>query len=211
MQDRRLATCGILFAAAAEFPVAGTRKVELPARDPGKPKRTAVVALRHGEVEICRPPQEQDRSLPKTVRLRVVEAREVDPPPDVEPLDWRLLTTHGIPDAAGGVADHRLVPASLGHRAIVPGDESPGASTGRQPDGHGGTVVKLAAVAVKAACIDIQSTQKRDGKYQLPGATVFTELEMDTIEALVPTLEGSTDRQKNPCVFEFCQSADAGG
>ncbi|MGO9633611.1 MAG: hypothetical protein ACLPX1_06925 [Steroidobacteraceae bacterium] len=59
-------------------------------------------------------------------------------------------------------------------------------------------LVKLAAVAVKAACIDIQLTQERDGKHQLPGSTVFAEPEMDTIEALVPTLEGKTDRQKNP-------------
>ena len=58
-------------------------------------------------------------------------------------------------------------------------------------------LVKLAAVAVKAACIDIQLTQERDGKHQLPGSTVFAEPEMDTIEALVPTLEGKTDRQ-NP-------------
>ena len=44
MQGRRLATGDMLFAAAAGFPVAGKRKVGLPARDPGKPKRTAVVA-----------------------------------------------------------------------------------------------------------------------------------------------------------------------
>jgi hypothetical protein len=57
---------------------------------------------------------------------------------------------------------------------------------------------KLTAVAVKAACIDIQLTQERDGNHQLPGSTVFTEPEMDTIAALVPTLEGRTERQKNP-------------
>jgi len=146
MQDRRLATGGMLFATAADFPVAGTRKVELPARDPGKPKRAAVVELRYGEVEICRPRQEQDRSLPKTVRLRVVQAQEIDPPTDVEPLHWRLLTTHEIAPRlrrgrlyGSGMADRWLVPASLGHRAIVPSDEIPGAATGRQPDGHGGT------------------------------------------------------------------------
>jgi hypothetical protein len=44
----------------------------------------------------------------------------------------------------------------------------------------------------------IQLTQECDGKHQLAGSTVFTEPEMDTIEALVPTLEGNTDRQKNP-------------
>ena len=59
-------------------------------------------------------------------------------------------------------------------------------------------LVKLAAVATKAACIDIQLTQERDGKHQLSAATVFTEPEIDTIEALTPTLEGSTTRQKNP-------------
>jgi hypothetical protein len=85
MQDRRLATGGMLFATAAEFAVAGARKVGLPARDPGKPRRTAVVELRYGEVEICRPRQEPDRSLPKSVRPRVVEAREIDPPADAEP------------------------------------------------------------------------------------------------------------------------------
>ncbi|HVC62932.1 MAG TPA: hypothetical protein VND19_21525 [Acetobacteraceae bacterium] len=53
------------------------------------------------------------------------------------------------------------------------------------------------AVAVKAACIDIQLAQERDGKHQLPGSTVFTEPELDTIEVLVPTLEANTDRQKN--------------
>jgi hypothetical protein len=99
MQDRLLADGGTLFAAAAASPVAGRRTVELPARDPGRPKRTAVVELRYGEVEICRPAQEQDHSLPPTVRLRLVEAREVDPPEGVEPLHWRLLTTHEIADA----------------------------------------------------------------------------------------------------------------
>ena len=32
--------------------------------------------MRFGEVEICRPRDERDRSLPKTVRLRLVEVRE---------------------------------------------------------------------------------------------------------------------------------------
>ena len=88
--------------------------IELPARDPGQRKRTAVVEMRYGEVEICRPEPNEDRSLPRSVRLRLVEVREVDPPADVEPLHWRLLTTHEIADAAGGMADRRLVPAVAG-------------------------------------------------------------------------------------------------
>lgn len=197
MKDRRLARGGMLFAAAADLPAAGRRTIELRPHEPGKAKRTAVVEMRYGDVTICRP-QQGGRSLPATVRLRLVEAREVDPPANVEPLHWRLLTTHAIADAAGawrivGWYQLRWVIEQM-HRVVktrgLQLEESQLATAGR--------LEKLAAVAVKAACIDIQLTQERDGKHQLPGATVFTEPEMDTIEALVPTLEGSTERQKNP-------------
>ena len=40
--------------------------------------------------------------------------------------------------------------------------------------------------------------QERDGKHLLPASTVFTEPEIETLEALVLTLEGTTERQKNP-------------
>ena len=55
MKDRLLAGGGTLFAAAATFPLAGQRKIELRSHDPAHPKRTAVVELRYGAVEICRP------------------------------------------------------------------------------------------------------------------------------------------------------------
>jgi hypothetical protein len=98
MKDRALVGGGTLFAAAVA-PVAGRRAIELPARDPGHPKRTARVELRHREVAIVRPQQERDRSLPPSVRLRVIEVRETDPPEGVETLHWRLLTTYAIADA----------------------------------------------------------------------------------------------------------------
>jgi hypothetical protein len=198
MKDRRLAGDGMLYAAAASFPLAGQREINLPARDPGKPKRTAVVEMRYGEVKIRRPDAEPDRSLSRTVRLRVVEAKEVEPPADVEPLHWRLLTTHEIADAAGawrivGWYQRRWVIEQL-HRVL----KSQGLQLEDSQVNTAERLEKLAAAAVKAACIDIQLTQERDGKHQLPGAIVFTEAEMETIEALVPTLEGKTDRQKNP-------------
>jgi|SRR6202789_591791 len=197
MTDRRLASGGMLSAAAAGFPVAGRRTIELRAHEPGQARRTTVVEMRYGEVEICRP-QNEDRWLPETVRLRLVEVREVDPPADVEPLHWRLLTTHDIADAAAawqtvGWYQLRWVIEQL-HRVL----KSQGLQLEDSQLATAERLEKLTAVAVKAACTDIQLTQERDGKHQLPGSTVFTEPEMDTIEALVPTLQGSTERQKNP-------------
>lgn len=198
MSDRLLAGGGTLFTAAAQFPVAGWRTIELRAHDPAHPKRTAVVELRYGEVEICRPRDEHDHSLPPTVRLRLVDVQEINPPDGVEPLHWRLLTTHEIADAAAawqivGWYQLRWVIEQL-FRVM----KSQGLQLEDSQIATAERLVKLAAVATRAACIDIQLTQERDGKHQLPAATVFTEPEIDTIEALVPTLQGKTDRQKNP-------------
>jgi len=44
----------------------------------------------------------------------------------------------------------------------------------------------------------MQLVQERDGKHQLPASTVFAEPEIEILEAFVPTLEGNTERQKNP-------------
>jgi hypothetical protein len=43
----------------------------------------------------------------------------------------------------------------------------------------------------------IQLTQGRDGTDQMPASNAFTESEIDTLAALGPTLEGSTERQQN--------------
>ena len=45
--------------------------------------------------------------------------------------------------------------------------------------------------------MDIQLTQGRDGTDQMPASNAFTESQIDTLAALGPTLEGSTERQQN--------------
>jgi hypothetical protein len=197
MSDRSLISGATLFAVAAKFPVAGRREIELPARDPGQRKRRVLLELRYGEVEICRPRGERDRSLPPSVRLRLIEVQEINPPEDAAPLHWRLLTTHKIADTAEawqivGWYQLRWVIEQLFRVMKSQGlqlEDSQIASADR--------LVKLAAAATKAACIDIQLTQGRDGTDQMPAINVFSEPEIATLAALNPTLEGETTRQQN--------------
>jgi hypothetical protein len=123
----------------------------------------------------------------------------------VEPLHWRLLTTHEITDAARAwhiVRWYQLrwvieqlfrVMKSQGlqleacPRALDPGD-SRLASADR--------LIKLAAAATKAACMDIQLAQGRDGTDPMLASTLFSEAEIKTLEVLGPTLEGTTARQQ---------------
>jgi hypothetical protein len=198
MVDRRLAGGGTLFNAAESFAVAGTRKIALPARLPDRPARTATVEMRFGEVEIRRPRDERDRDLPKTVRLRLVEVREVEPPEGVEPLHWRLLTTHDVADAAKAWQIVAWYQARWTIEQLFRVTKSQGLQLEDSQLASADRLVKLAAAAIKAACIDMQLVQERDGKHQLPASTIFTEPEIETLEALVPTLEGKTERQKNP-------------
>ena len=200
MVDRSLAgkPGHTLFTAAAAFPLAGTATIEVPARLPDRAKRTATVEMRFGEVEICRPRGEKDRTLPKSVRLRLVDVRETAPPEGVEAIHWRLLTTHEVADAAAAwqiVAWYRMrwvieqlfrVMKSQGLKV-----EESQLTTAKR-------LIKLVAIAVKAACLDILLVQARDGKHGQPAAIAFSEPEIDTIEALSPILEGKTERQRNP-------------
>jgi hypothetical protein len=202
MVDRRLAGTepglATLFTATAAFPVAATRTIDLPARPPDRAKRTAAVELRFGEVEIRRPRDERDRTLAATVRLRLVEVRESEPPAGVEPLHWRLLTTHEVADAAAAWQIVAWYQARWTIEQLFRVMKSQGLQLEDSQLASADRLVKLAAAATKAACIDLQLVQERDGKHQLPASTVFAEPEIETLEALSPTLEGKTERQKNP-------------
>lgn len=196
-KDRRLSEGGMMYAAADGFASGGKRTIELPAREPAQARRETVVETRFGDIEICRPQDERDPALPRTLRLRMIEVKEQAPPTGMEPVHWRLLTTHAIADAAQAwmIVDwyrRRWVIEQMFRVMKSQGlqlEDSQLASAER--------LIKLAAVATKAACIDIQLTQERDGAHELPASVVFTEPEIETLAALSPTLEGSTRRQQN--------------
>lgn len=144
------------------------------------------------------PPGFAGTSLPKSVRLRLVDIREIDPPEGAEAIHWRLLTTHEVADVAAAwriVAWYRMrwvieqlfrVMKSQGLKV-----EDSQLSTAKR-------LIKLVAITVKAACLDILLVQERDGKHGQPASIAFPEAEIDTIEALSPILEGKTERQRNP-------------
>jgi hypothetical protein len=201
MSDRRLlgeAEGVTLYTVADRFPKAGTASIELPARLPERAKRVAKLCIRFGEVEIVRPVNEKDRTLIKTVRLRLVDVREVDAQAAVEPLHWQLLTTHAVADVAKAWQLVDWYRARWQIEQLFRVVKSQGFGLEESQINTAERLMKLAAVAIKAACIDMQLVQERDGVHGLEAITVFTEPEIATMEALNPTLEGKTDRQKNP-------------
>jgi Transposase DDE domain len=195
--DRPLAggTGGTLFTAAAAFPLAETRAIEIRSE---RVPRVARLQMRFGAVEVCRPRHEKDRMLARTARLCLVEVRETEPSEGVKPLCWRLLTTHAV---ANVIEAWRIVgwyQARWTIEQLFRTMKSQGLGLEDSAVTSAGRLLKLSAAATKAACVTMRLVQERDGAHGLPASDVFCEPEIDTIEALSPTLEGRVERQKNP-------------
>jgi hypothetical protein len=90
-QDRRLSEGqNHLWETVAAQEIAGSQQVQA-SRRPGRAARVASLTVRFAEVELRPPKTVRRRGAP--VRVWAVLAREEDPPPGVEPLEWMLLTT----------------------------------------------------------------------------------------------------------------------
>ena len=99
-----------------------TRTVKLTPR-PRKPMASRVnpkVETRQAHMEICAMPLTVRRpktlppdcaDLPATIALNIVHVKEINPPDDYEPIDWKLLTTEPIETEAdvAAVVDYYLL------------------------------------------------------------------------------------------------------
>jgi hypothetical protein len=200
MHDRSLAQGGTLHRAAGEFSFGATRVVEL-AATAKRVARSAVLSLRFGKVDISRPPRPGIKDLPASVRLTLVEAVERAPPADVEPVHWRLLTTHAVADAkaAWQIVDwyrQRWIIEQL-FRVL----KTQGFRIEDSQLNSADILLKLVALATKAAAITIQLLQARDGRSDLSANAAFNSTEIDALAALNARYEAKTMRQKNPYPF----------
>jgi Transposase DDE domain len=198
MHERCLVDGSSLSAASAAFAPADTQRVDLPARAPNSPARTAVLNLRFGEIALRRPDDSAYRHLPKSVSLTLVEVIESECPKNVEPVHWRLLTTHEVADAA---AAWQIV-AWYKRRWIIEQLFRLMKTQGlRLEDSQLDTadrLIKLAAIAAKAAAVTLQLLQARDGQSSEPATVGFPAQEITVLEAVNARVEGKTGLQKNP-------------
>ena len=200
-QDRALASGSRLFAATAALAEAGRRTVELPAA-PGRKARTAELSLRFCAVEIARPvsrkPSAGLAALPPRVSLNLVEAREVDPPPDADATPWRRLTTHAVND----VADARRIVGFYRQRWTIEQLfrtlKTQGFDVEALRQAEDGPFEKLVAASLIAAVTVLQLVHERDGAAQRPLEDAFDPDDRPALEAVSARLEGRTARQTNP-------------
>lgn len=197
MHDRKLADGIGLYVASEGMAVVEQRAIVLPARAQ-RAERVAVLELRFGAVNLARPQTKFLRHLPKSLPLTLVDVREPDPQAGTEPLSWRLLTTHPVANAEEAwrivewykrrwlIEQFFRVLKTQGFKL----EDSQIATADR--------LLKLVAIAAKAAVITIQLLQARDGRSHQPIRLAFDATEVATLAALNQNLEAQSKRLKNP-------------
>lgn len=196
-KDRRLHKAGKLYGFGAALPAADTRMIELRERA-GRAPRRVELTLRFATVELRRPDKTGEPGLPDSVCLRYVEVVELEPPCGIEPLHWRLLTTHPVDDvdSAWQIVDwyrQRWIIEQLFRVMKLQGLQVEASQLDTAD-----RLLKLIAIAAKAACLTLQLVQARQGDDRRAADLAFTPAEVDTLQALSPQLEGKTALQKNP-------------
>lgn len=198
--DRILADGVKLFQCTDDLPELGRETIQLPAA-PGRPARQATLALKACPAALKRPGRNtaaETAKLPPEIVLYFVEAREIDPPEGASAAHWRLLSTHAVTT----LAEARQVTAIYRERWTIEQlfrimktkgfDIEAMRIADEKPFENLVTATLIAAIQV------LQMVRERDGVANRPMEDVLETADKAPLEAINVTLEGNTERQKNP-------------
>lgn len=200
-QNRKLYNDEYLFEAPSDWRELGTMDIKVPPHRPGEAARVASVGVKAGRVCIAKPRNGAAPIDPATVTLTYVEVCEINPPKGHKPIIWRLLTTLpvcGTADEFAAAQDIvRLYRLRWRIEQVFRSMKSDGLRLEETQVEEASRLFKLTAIALTAAVRTIQLVDARDGSSR-PASDVADEDLVTAAEAIGPTLEGKTARQKNP-------------
>jgi hypothetical protein len=193
---------GKLFETCATWSEVTRYAITVPAKGRGKGQRAermAVVAVRFGEVTVRRP-KLASKQLEASLTLRVVDVREVDPPPGLkERVHWCLLTTHAVTTAADALRMVRWYRLRWTIEQVFRTMKTDGVNVETSQITTPNNLLKLVTVALIAAVRIMQLVIGRDGKTEQPLTDVIADpQQVPALVAINETLEGRTEKLKNP-------------
>jgi Transposase DDE domain len=187
-----------LYELLAQQPVEGTYEVEILADARlGRRARKAWLAVRFTAVEIQRPANLSAHDYPASKQLWAVEAREILPPPDQEPVHWRLLTTHRVESV------ERALQILLWYRWRWRIEQLFGTIKIDGLDLESSQLESIQAIqcltvlGLSVALRILQFVVGRDHP-ELDASVALTPEQQTCLRSLAPTLSGRTKKQLNP-------------
>lgn len=196
-RDRKLGGGGTMFEAVSAWPVLGGQIVEVAPKGIGDKGRTAKVLLKAGTVTVKRPARGCSKTDPQTLTLTVVEAAEIDTPEGTAPLLWRLITTLPVENLAEAMDVVRLYRLRWRIEQLFRTLKKDGLDLEATQIEEASSIMKLAALGTVASCRIMQLVDARDGS-ERPATDAIAPEQIEIAAAISDSLEGRTDRQKNP-------------
>ena len=195
-QNRRLAEGTKLYERLSAESVIGEYEIEVEAdKRIGRKTRTARIQVRVAEVQIKAPPGYHGETQSK--QLQAIEAREIDAPAGVEPILWRLLTTHEVKTYADAqrIIGYYQVRWEIEQLFRILKRQGLDIEASQMESIQ--SIQKVSVLALEIAVKTLQLTgSRKGGKQEI--RQVFSETEREILERLNKELEGKTKKQKNP-------------
>jgi hypothetical protein len=184
-----------------ELPELGRREITIRDRVDGK-ERKAIISLKSDIISIKRGRVSamSDKKSKKQVEVTVVYAEEVSEtvPEGRKPIFWCLITTHQVHDTDSVFNITYWYSLRWGIEVLFRLIKKDGFKLESSQLETGYALRKLGILTMEAAVKVLQLKQARDGDETLPIEVVFSDQEIKCLESIVPTLEGQTEKLKNP-------------
>jgi Transposase DDE domain len=198
-QDRGLTTRKLLFATLDGWPEIDRYEIDLPARPGKRSAHRATLAVRFGQVTLCRPATCKVGWAPATVTLSAIDVRELNPVIGEAPVHWRLLTTHAVTTAAEARQIIDWYRQRWNIEQLFRTSKRQGLDIENSLVENGDALEKLAVMAVIVAARTMQLVLARSpGAAEQPASRAFDGDEITVLGALQSKLPGRTAKQKNP-------------
>jgi hypothetical protein len=189
-----------LFTKMDELSISGYYELGVAAIANKRTSHTAKMAVRFGEITICKPKRCKDAGAANTLTLTAIDVCE-EPETvvgDEAPIHWRLLTTHRVTNLKKACECVGWYTQRWHIEQLFRTLKKQGLDVESSQLETGDNLTKLCCFALFAAVKIMQLTLARDGNTQRPVSDVFSEPEIECMLHLQSRLEGKTEKQKNP-------------
>lgn len=197
--DRELVDETLLSECLNEAPELGREVIDLPA-GPGRRARKAVLALRARSVSLKRPKRlkYEGGSTAEQVDLWLVEAQEIEPPPNTQPVRWSLYSTRPVPNLLEAQRITAIYRQRWTIEQLFRTMKTQGFDIEASQVEAGGAFENLATAVLIASVQVLQMVRERDGQTGQKSADAFDTADQPALAAICKKMEGKTERQKNP-------------
>jgi hypothetical protein len=182
-----------------KWAIKGFYDLDLPATDK-RSAHKATLDIKFGVALLARPHTGVVKHLPKNLAVHVIEVKErlESVVNNEKPVHWVLLTSHSIDSVEKAMQIIRFYRWRWVIEQTFRTLKSQGLAIEESEVTTFEGLANLAFMALIAAVQIMQLVQAREGKTAQPIESVFSLPEIEVLKVINPTLEGKTEKLKNP-------------